>query len=190
MCAFVALKEGENELRAIVTAIRTKCLREHWQLADQNARRYDNCDKITPPHEYPQAPVRRNGSARNDRTGRAGMSAFCHKRTSRLLRTSVMLAVMFIWRGCVGDEIGVWIAPAPIASQNIRSALFNRAILAVPIHAAIAVIHYGAPRRGGGLSRLQTNKADSSNSNDGDENRAHQILVTRFLSEVNYPLGQ
>jgi hypothetical protein len=53
MCTFVALEEGENELRAIVTAIRTKCLREHWQLADQNANRYDNCDKITPPHKYP-----------------------------------------------------------------------------------------------------------------------------------------
>ena len=112
------------------------------------------------------------------------------QRTSRLLRTSVMLAVMFIWRVCVRDEIGVWIAPAPIASQNIRSALFNRAILAIPIHAAIAVIHHGAPRRGGGLSRLQTSKAHSSNSNDGDENRAHQILITRFLSKVNYPLGQ
>jgi hypothetical protein len=52
MSAFVAFKEGENELRAIVTAIRTKCLREHWQLADQNARRYDNCDKPTPPHRH------------------------------------------------------------------------------------------------------------------------------------------
>jgi hypothetical protein len=36
MCAFVALKEGENELRAIVTAIRTKGLRENWHLADQS----------------------------------------------------------------------------------------------------------------------------------------------------------
>ena len=53
MCTFVALKKGENKLRAIVTAIRTKCLRGHRQLADQNARRYDNCDKIKPPHEYP-----------------------------------------------------------------------------------------------------------------------------------------
>jgi hypothetical protein len=35
MSAFAALKEGKNELRAIVTAIRTKCLREHSQLADQ-----------------------------------------------------------------------------------------------------------------------------------------------------------
>jgi hypothetical protein len=51
MCAFVALIEGENEFRAIVTTIRTKCLREHWQLADQYARRYDNCDKTTPAHE-------------------------------------------------------------------------------------------------------------------------------------------
>lgn len=189
MCAFVALKEGENELRAIVTPIRTKCLREHLQLADQNARRYDNCDKITPSHEYPSS-AGRNGSARNDWTGRAGMSAFCHKRTYRLLRMSVTLAVIFIWRGCVRDEIGVWIAPAPIASQNIRPALFNRAILAIPVHAAIAVIRHGAPRRGGGLSRLQTNKAHSSDRNDGDENHAHQILVTRFLSQVNYPLGQ
>jgi hypothetical protein len=97
---------------------------------------------------------------------------------------------MFIWRVCVGDEIGVWIAPAPIASQNIRPALLNRAILAVPVHAAIAIIHHGAPRRGGGLSRLQTNKARSGNSNDGDENRAHQILVSRFLRQVNCPLGQ
>jgi hypothetical protein len=48
MGAFVALKEGENELRTIVTVIRTKCLREHWQLAGQNARRYDNCDKLPP----------------------------------------------------------------------------------------------------------------------------------------------
>jgi hypothetical protein len=55
MCAFVALKEGENELRAIVTAIRTKGLRENWHLADQSARRYDNCNNITPPHEYPEA---------------------------------------------------------------------------------------------------------------------------------------
>ena len=53
MRAFIALKEGENELRAIVTAIRTKYLRKYWQLADQNARRYDNCDKVTSPHEYP-----------------------------------------------------------------------------------------------------------------------------------------
>jgi hypothetical protein len=52
MCVFVALKEGENELRAIVTAIRTKCLRKHWRLADQNARS-ENCDEITPPHEHP-----------------------------------------------------------------------------------------------------------------------------------------
>ena len=94
------------------------------------------------------------------------MSAFCNKRTSRLLRTSVTLAVMFIWRVCVRHEIGVWIAPAPIACQNTRPALFNRAILAVPVHAAIAVIHHGAPRRGVGLSRLQTNRAYSSNSND------------------------
>jgi hypothetical protein len=188
MCAFVALKEGENELRAIVTPIRTKCLREHLQLADQNARRYDNCDKITPSHEYPSS-AGRNGSARNDWTGRAGMSAFCHKRTSRLLRTSVTLAVIFIWRGCVRDEIGVWIAPAPIASQNIRPALFNRAILAIPVHAAISVIHHGAPRRGVGLGRLKTNKAYRS-SNDGYGNRAHWILITQFLSQVNYPLGQ
>jgi hypothetical protein len=82
MRAFVALKEGENELRAIVTAIRTKSLRGHRQLADQNARRYDNCDKITPPHEYPRS-FGRNGSARNDWTGRADMSAFRHKRASR-----------------------------------------------------------------------------------------------------------
>jgi hypothetical protein len=189
MCALVALKEGENELRAIVTAVRTKCLRGHRQLADQNARRCDHCDKITPPHEYPRSSGR-NGSARDDWTGRAGMSAFCHKRTSRLLRTSVTLAVMFIWRVCVRHEIGVWIAPAPIASQNIRPALLNRAILAVPVHAAIAVIHHGAPRRGVGLSRLQTNRAYGSNSNDGDENRAHQILVSRFRSQVNCPLGQ
>jgi len=189
MRALVALKEGENELRAIVTAVRTKCLRGHRQLADQNARRCDHCDKITPPHEYPRS-SRRNGSARDDWTGRAGMSAFCHKRTSRLLRTSVTLAVMFIWRVCVRHEIGVWIAPAPIASQNIRPALLNRAILAVPVHAAIAVIHHGAPRRGVGLSRLQTNRAYGSNSNDGDENRAHQILVSRFRSQVNCPLGQ
>jgi hypothetical protein len=51
MCTFVALKEGENELRAIVTAICTKCLRERWRLADQNARRSENCDEITSPHE-------------------------------------------------------------------------------------------------------------------------------------------
>jgi hypothetical protein len=112
------------------------------------------------------------------------------QRTSRLVRTSVTLAVMFIWRVCVRDEIGVWIAPAPIASQNTRPALFNRAILAVPVHAAIAVIRHGAPRRGVGPGRLQTSKARSGNSDDGDENRAHQILVTRFLSQVNCPLGQ
>jgi len=55
MCAFVALKEGENELRAIVTAICTKCLREHWRLADEKARHSENCDEITSPHEYPEA---------------------------------------------------------------------------------------------------------------------------------------
>jgi hypothetical protein len=65
MGAFVALKEGENELRTIVTVIRTKCLREHWQLAGQNARHYDNRDKITPPHEYPRSSGK-NGSARNE----------------------------------------------------------------------------------------------------------------------------
>lgn len=186
MCTFVALKKGENKLRAIVTAIRTKCLRGHRQLADQNARRCDHCDKITPPHEYPRSSGR-NGSARDDWTERAGMSAFCHARTSRLLRTGVTLAGMSIWRVRVRDEIGVRIAPAPIASQNIGPALLNRAILAVPVHAAIAVIHHGAPRRGVGLSRLQTNKAHSGNSNDGDGNRAHQILVTQFLSQVNCP---
>jgi hypothetical protein len=53
MCTFVALKERKNELRAIETAIRTKCLREHWRLADQNAHGCDNCDKITPRHEHP-----------------------------------------------------------------------------------------------------------------------------------------
>ena len=57
--------------------------------------------------------------------GAVTLSALCQERTSRLLRTSVTLAGMFIWRGCVRDEIGVWIAPAPIASQNIRPALFN-----------------------------------------------------------------
>jgi hypothetical protein len=55
MCAFVALIEGENELGAIVTAICMKCFRKHWRLADQNARRYENCDEISSPHEYPEA---------------------------------------------------------------------------------------------------------------------------------------
>jgi len=107
-------------------------------------------------------------------------------RTSRLLRTSVTLAGVFIWCGCVLDEIGIRIAPAAIARQDIRPALFNRAILAVPVHAAVAVVSYGAPRRVGGLGRLQANKAHSSSS-DGDESRAHQILVTQFLSQVNCP---
>ena len=70
-------------------------------------------------------------------------------------------------------KLRVGIAKATIASQHIRPALFKRAILAVPVYAAIAVIYHGAPRRGVGLSRLQTNKAHSSNSNDGDANRAH-----------------
>jgi catechol 2,3-dioxygenase-like lactoylglutathione lyase family enzyme len=79
-----------------------------------------------------------------------------------------------LWEARLASRgVAVWIAPAPIACQNIRPALFNRAVLAVPVHAAIAVIHHGAPRRGVRLSRLQTNKAHSCNSNDGDENRAH-----------------
>jgi len=64
-----------------------------------------------------------------------------------LLRMNVTLSVIYIWRPCVWDEIGVWIAPAAIAGQNKWPALFNRAVLAVPIHAAIAVISYGTPRR-------------------------------------------
>src|SRR5262249_15325085 len=36
MSTFVALKEGENELRTIVTVICAKGLRKHWRLADQN----------------------------------------------------------------------------------------------------------------------------------------------------------
>src|SRR5690349_16222011 len=99
------------------------------------------------------------------------MSALDRRRISRLLRTSVTLAVMFIWTGCVRDEIRVRIAPAAIARQNIWPALFNRTILAVPVHAAIAVINHGAPRRVVGLRRLQTSKAHSGNNNDGDESR-------------------
>jgi len=53
MCAIVALKESENELGAVETAIRTKCLRGRWRHTDQNARRYDIYDKITLSHEYP-----------------------------------------------------------------------------------------------------------------------------------------
>jgi hypothetical protein len=53
MCAVVALKKGENELGAIVTVIRTKCLGEHGRLADQNARRSNNYENSTP-HDYPQ----------------------------------------------------------------------------------------------------------------------------------------
>jgi hypothetical protein len=58
MCAFVALKEGENELGAIVTVIRTKCLREHGRLADQNDRRSNNYENFTP-HDYPDYPQKR-----------------------------------------------------------------------------------------------------------------------------------
>jgi hypothetical protein len=54
MCAIVTLKERENKLRAIVAAIRMKGLRERWRHAQQNAHRYNNCDKITLPHEYPR----------------------------------------------------------------------------------------------------------------------------------------
>src|SRR5262245_30452802 len=52
MCTFVVLKEGENELRTIVTVICAKGLRKHWRLADQNTRRSENCDEITSSHEY------------------------------------------------------------------------------------------------------------------------------------------
>ena len=106
---------------------------------------------------------------------------------SHLLRMSVTLAVMSIWRGCVRDEVGVRIAPAAIACQHIRPTLFDRAILAIPMIITVARRYYCAPRRGACLSRLQTTKAHSGNSNDGDGNRAHQILVTQFLSQVNCP---
>jgi len=52
MCTFVTLKEGENELRTIVTVICAKGLRKHWRLADQNTRRSENCDENTSSHEY------------------------------------------------------------------------------------------------------------------------------------------
>jgi hypothetical protein len=96
---------------------------------------------------------------------------------------------MSIWRVCARDEIGVRVAPAPIACQNIRPALFNQAILAVPVHAAIAVIHHGAPRRGVRLSRLQTNKAHSCNSNDGDENCAHQNISLPISGRGKLPFS-
>jgi hypothetical protein len=50
MCTFVAFIKGENKLRAIKTAICTKCLTEYRRLADQNTGRSENCDEIAPPH--------------------------------------------------------------------------------------------------------------------------------------------
>ena len=84
------------------------------------------------------------------------MSALCREQKSRLLRTSVTLAVMFICRRCGRDEIGVRIAPAAIACQHNLPALFNRIILTVPVHAFCAVLYHGAPRGFGGGGRLQT----------------------------------
>jgi hypothetical protein len=84
------------------------------------------------------------------------ISARDPKRTSRLLRTSMTLAGMFICRRCVRYEIGVLIAPAAIACQHSLPALFNRTILAVPVHALCAVLYHGAPRGFGGGGRLHT----------------------------------
>ena len=52
------------------------------------------------------------------------------------------------------DEVRVRIAPATIACQHIRSAFFNRAILAVPMHIAFASRGHRAPGSLLGLRRL------------------------------------
>ena len=65
----------------------------------------------------------------------------------------------------VGDIVRARIAKAPIATQNIAFAVavFERAILAIPIDAACAVLDYRAPRGLVSLSRLQTgNHTDKS----------------------------
>jgi hypothetical protein len=52
-----------------------------------------------------------------------------------------------ILMSCGRDEIGARIAPATIARQHVRQAFFDRAIVAIPVHVAIASRRYGAPGR-------------------------------------------
>src|SRR5262245_7571667 len=79
---------------------------------------------------------------------------------------------MFIWRGCIRDEIGIRIAPAAIACQHSLPALFNRTILAVPVHALCAVLYHRAPGRFGGGGRLQT-KDQCGEYSANDERSGH-----------------
>ena len=65
------------------------------------------------------------------------------------------------------DEVRAWIAPATIACQHIRSAFFDRAILAVPI----ALRDHRAPRSLVGLCRVWP-KDRNSKSNDSGQNYA------------------
>src|SRR5689334_6601250 len=56
----------------------------------------------------------------------------------------------------VGDIVRARVAGATVAGQNIAVAVasFERAILAIPIHAACAVLNYCAPRSVVSLGRL------------------------------------
>ena len=63
------------------------------------------------------------------------------------------------------DEVRVRIAPATIACEHIRSAFFDGAIVAVPMHVTIAAPGHRAPGGLVSLGRLYT-EDHSGKSND------------------------
>jgi hypothetical protein len=53
----VALIESSDKFRAIATAIRKECLREHWRLANHNTCRAEKRYEFASPHRIPPSSV-------------------------------------------------------------------------------------------------------------------------------------
>lgn len=70
------------------------------------------------------------------------------------------------------DKVRVRIAPTAIACQHIRSAFFNRAILAVPMHVAVASRGHRAPGSFPGGRRLWA-ECERSKSSSGEHDAGH-----------------
>jgi hypothetical protein len=82
---------------------------------------------------------------------------------------------------CGRDEVRAWIAPTAIAREHIRYAFFDRAIMAIPMHVAIASRRYGAPGRLGGSNGLQA-QDQSSKSDSTSQNYAQHFRYLQFWS--------